>query len=193
MKRGEFAFMAVVGAAIAIGLFLVLAPSIIAYHDPSALSLGASLNATVVAPNQTISLRMTDTNTLYFHDVLAFSSGWRLKNLSVPPCDSSPFGIGVYQGRYTLGNISSATSLAYYPQGLAYFGCSIEWTNSFNFGPRQTINDSAEIHGYFTPGYTTLPGGGETWGIFHPYKPGTYTVAVGDEWGHVVLLYFRVT
>jgi len=202
MKRGELAFMAVVGAAIVAGLFLVLAPNILVYHDPGAISLGASLNATILKPDQAIAIKITDTNNVDFRNVLSVTDGWgfNISAISAPLCSPLPFGIGVYQGRYALGNLSSATLLPYYfwSPSIPYSVCNVVISTelnapSFEFGPRQTVNYTVTINGYWTPGYTLVPGGGEMEGVLHPYQPGIYTVAVGDEWGHTLLFYFRVT
>jgi YVTN family beta-propeller protein len=183
-----------------VGLFLVISPYILVYHDPGAISIGASLNATTVLTNQTIVVTVTDTNDLHFNNNVALESDWRVQNLSMAPCNQGPsgleiFGIAVFQGRYTLDNVSSATSLSLYPPGAFYCPVNIALSNakSFEFGPRQTVKDSAEFKGYWTAGYTPLPGGGELAGVFHSFQPGVYTVVAGDEWGHITFLYFRVT
>jgi hypothetical protein len=100
--------------------------------------------------------------------------------------------MAVYQGRYTLGNISSATQLSY---TLGPLSCGVTMiANTFTFKPQQNVSSYVDLKGYWTAGGISYPIG-VLYGVegeFHPFVPGVYTLAAGDEWGHVKLLYFQV-
>ncbi|MDA4125980.1 MAG: hypothetical protein OK452_02095 [Thaumarchaeota archaeon] len=174
-----------------VGLLVVPSPYQLSIAAPGALTLSGSLNSTLVMQNQTVRVTVTDRNGLPLVNELPFSGDWRAKNLSMGPCSSVPFGIAVYFGRYTMGNISSATSVEIYAPG-GYFCPLMRVTNSFRFEPFQSMAEYVDLRGYWTQGLTTHPGGGVSEGVLHPFLPGIYTVTAGDEWGHIQIAYFEV-
>jgi hypothetical protein len=180
---------------VGVGSFSSFQTSTVTSHDSSAVSISASLNATVVGANQTIKVTVTDRNTLRLPNELPLSGNWRVQNLSLGPCypyASYPFGIAVFQGRYVLSNISSAKTLVIYAPGI--YNCPSEGiASSFGFEPLQNTSSYVNLQGYWTTGETPNQYGGFSQGVLHPFLPGEYTVAAGDEWGHVEILYFQVT
>ena len=161
--------MLIMSVTIGAGLFIVLSPSILVFDDPGAIVMGASISSAFVAQNQTVVVRVWETNNLYFNNSISLSSDWRIQNLSMRPCNSlgQLFGIAVYQGRYTLDNVSSASQLSIYPPGEIYDCPNAEvFYTRLELGPRQTLNDSVRFSGYMTSGFTPNPGGGETEGYF---------------------------
>jgi hypothetical protein len=191
---GPIIFAVILATASVVGLLIVVSPNILTFHDPSAISVSASLSSTDVGQNQTIKVTVSDVNGLRFPNELPLSGNWRVQNLSMGPCsfyEYYPYGIALYQGKYTLDNLSSATSIAIYAPG--FYGCgAASFTNSFTFKPLQNVSSYVELRGYWTKGETTLPGGLISEGVLHPFLPGQYTVVAGDEWGHAQVLYFRV-
>jgi hypothetical protein len=182
--------------AIGLGVPLILALAIVVpyafpLHDPNAVSLDASLNPTTVYQGQTITVTVTLQNKLVVSNGLPLVRNWRVQNLSMGPCSTSPFGIALYQGRYTAENSSMAKSMVIYAPG-TYFCPEFGTTSSFRLGPLQSVKDSVDLKGYWTEGWTTQTGGGVSEGILHPFVPGTYTLAAGDLWGHLVLRYFKI-
>lgn len=184
--------VAMIGA-LAIGLTLVVliyGPYPFVFHEPDAVSLGASLNSTAVLENQTVKVSLSDTNSLPFPNEASGSSSWTALNITAGPCGGTyPMGVAVYQGRYTLANISSANSMQIYAPGV--YSCPAFAGAAAELDPLQTVTKYVELDGYWTAGFTNhTDGNGQ--GILHPFIPGLYTVIVGDEWGHLGILYFQV-
>ncbi|MDV3292646.1 MAG: hypothetical protein LYZ70_00060 [Nitrososphaerales archaeon] len=193
MKRTKSLVIAVIAVAAVATLLVVLSPYLFTFHDPGAVNINASFNATTVAQNQTIRVSVTDRNSLHFTNELPLSGDWRVQNLSMGPCASFPFGIALYQGRYTIDNISSAKTVEMYAPG-PYFCKGIEaFVNSFKFMPLQSVSGYVDLKGYWTAGETAHPNGGVSEGVLHPFVPGVYTLVAGDEWGHITILYFQVS
>jgi len=183
----------ILAAASAVSLLVIVSP-FIAFHNPGAISFGASLNSTEMSQNQAIRVTVSDRNSLLFADELSLSRDWRVPSLPQGSCvsDEYPFGIAVFQGLYTIGNVSSARVLKLYVPGVVNPCLSNGLGSSIEFKPQQNISTSVELNGYYTAGETPSPGGGYIAGVFHPFLPGEYTLVAGDEWGHVQILYFEV-
>jgi hypothetical protein len=131
--------------------------------------------------------------------VLNFSkeSAWALNDLSTGGCPSLyyPFGIAVFQGKYTSANVSQAVPLRIFP--VVPCPMLVRYITGYQFQP---MSDNA----------TVLPGTGEVpmatevsvSGTYYvpgsqlngltPFAPGTYTVVGGDEWGNLAFAYFVV-
>ena len=188
-------FAVILASASIVSLLIVVSPYILTFHDPGAISVSASVNPTEVGQNQAIKVTVSDVNGLRIPNELPLSGDWRVQNLSMGPCffyTAYPYGIAVYQGRYTVDNVSSAKSIMIYAPGIS--NCPTESiSNSFTFKPLQNASSSVQLKGYWTEGVTTHPGGVFTQGVLHPFLQGEYTVVAGDEWGHVDILYFQVT
>ncbi len=165
-------------------------------HDPDALVLDASLNQSTLSPGQTITVTVSEQNKLLVTNELPLVANWRVQNLSMGPCvflTRYPFGIALYQGRYTSENVSTAKSIAIYAPATYFYLCPLFLpANSFRLGPLQSVKDSVDLKGYWTEGLTYQPGGGVSEGILHPFVPGRYTLAAGDLWGRLVLRYFII-
>ncbi len=195
-------FVAILLVASAASLVVAFSPYLFVSHDVEAVTLSASLNSTEIGQNQTLKVTITDTNTLRLPNELPLAGDWRVQNLSLGACvwpNEYPFGIAVFQGRFGMNNISSAGSpLPPAPTFLpgAVFSCpsAARPGNSVKFEPLQSISFTEKISGYYTTGFTPVQGlSGGIFGVHHPFAPGAYTLAAGDEWGHVELLTFQVT
>ncbi len=187
-------YLVLLGAASVVSFSIVISPYVITYHNPNAISIGASLTPTEAAQNQTIKVTVSDRNNLRFADGLPISDNFRVQNLSSSPCGGLfPFAVAVFQGRYDLGNISYAKPIEIFDDFSAYFCPAMIFTNTFTFKAQQNVTRQVDLNGYWTAGETQHPGGGVSEGVLHPFLPGEYTLAAGDEWGHVQILYFQVT
>ena len=99
----------------------------------------------------------------------------------------------MYEGAYNLANVSAASPLLFYAPGTFYMCGSGTFANSFTFRLLQNLTANFDLAGYYTPGETGAAGGGETFGVLHPYSPGIYTVIAGDPLGNTKVMHFRVT
>jgi hypothetical protein len=196
VNRFAFAVIAILAVASIVTLLAFVSPYLVVLHDPNGVTLGVSLNSTTLAQNQSVRVTVSDRNGLYFPNELSLSENWRVQNLSMGPCSfyaRDPFGIAVYQGRYTLDNISIGKTVAIYDIYSAYYCPAAPFSIAFEFGPLQNVSRYVDLSGYWTPGETTHPDGGISEGVLHRFIPGVYTLVAGDEWGHVKITYFRVS
>ena len=177
--------------------------SAVATDDTSdSLQLRLSLNATIVAPGQSFAITVSEFNTLTTTNNVTAANSWALDGLELGPCGHSygptqgPLGVEVFAGHYTATNISQAQPLAIFPFPV---GCPqfVRLITGFYFQP---LSDAA----YWLPsfgGNGTSVAGSVTVGSVYaagaatgaPLIPGMYTVAGGDEWGNLLLLYVQVT
>jgi len=182
---------------IGIPLVLVLAlviPYVYTVHDPNELRFDASLNQTTVLQGQDVTGMVIEQNKLLVSNDVPTTGNWRAPELVLGPCFnpwSSPFGIAVYQGRFTVENISTGRPMMIFPPGPEHCPASYYHDNIL-FRPLQSITYSVELSGNWTEGQTPQPGGGFTEGILQPFDDGLYTFAAGDQWGRLVLRYFTV-
>ncbi len=185
--------IAAVGVAVIALLAAFIFPHVVPVSNPDALQFSASLDFTVLTQNQTVFVNFSDRNPLWQVNSLPFAQEWRVANASTGVCDQlSPFGVAVYEGRHDLSNISSARQLEIEAPGL--YSCPPAWAGgAWKVAPMHALSRQYGLLGYWTPGWTQLPGGGVTEGVFHHFQPGTYTLYAGDEWGHYRMLYFTVT
>jgi hypothetical protein len=175
-------------------LFFVLSPYVFPYHDAGALVLSSSAGPVNVGENQTVTVTVTERNTLWYPDVLPFTNALTSQNLSSTPCGGLfPFGIAVFEGHDTQANLSSVKAVEVFDVFSVYFCPASAGPHPFTFQPQQTVTRQTSFDGYWTSGETPHPGGGVSEGVLHPFEPGAYTFLVGDEWGHTQLLYFQVT
>ncbi|HUI00029.1 MAG TPA: hypothetical protein VLX56_00185 [Nitrososphaerales archaeon] len=192
-RSSPMIFLAIFSIASIVSLILVVSPYVFTSQDTGALVMSASLSPTNVRGNQTVTLTISERNTLRYPDVLPLTDTLRSENLSSEPCGGLfPFGMGVFQGHDNQANLSSARPVDVFDLFGVYM-CPAELvSNSFTFQPQQNVTRQASFNGYWTAGETQHPGGGVSEGVLHPFLPGEYTVLVGDEWGHTELLYFQV-
>lgn len=161
------------------------------------LRLYLAINATEVGLGQSVLVKVSEYNTLPTANNVSRAQTWDVGGLRMNSCYSSlyPFGIALFQGRYTSGNVSGARALQIFP----VLPCPlfIRYISGYVFSAR---SDAAVV----------LPGTGEPTPMvanatitgFYPSEPvgpqsqplplGTYTVVAGDEWGAIAFLYFRV-
>lgn len=162
------------------------------------LRLYLAINATEVTQGQSVLVKVSEYNTLSAANNVSSAQTWDVAGLRMNSCYSSlyPFGVALFQGRYTSGNVSDARALQIFP--VVPCPLFIRYISGYVFSPR---SDAAVV----------LPGTGEPTPMvanatitgFYPSGPvgpqsqplllGTYTIVAGDEWGAVAYLYFRVS
>ena len=168
------------------------------------LSLSLSLGSTSYNSVQQVTIVIDETNTLSKTNSVSASDKWSLSGLTVSPCGTLnyTFGLAVYQGYYTSGDISSATPLRIF-NSTATYGCPMILSdiNRYIFQPSsdvaaifqtsgtnpvvtENMNAEVQINGYWMAGQNLNEDN---------FAPGVYTVVAGDEWGALVVLHFTVT
>src|SRR5271163_1108104 len=94
-------FVAILALASIASATVAFSPYLFTYHNPGAIKIGASLSPSDAAENQTITVTVSDRNTLpNTVDELTLPAGGALgDNLSMGPrCGYLPFGIAVFLG-----------------------------------------------------------------------------------------------
>ncbi len=167
------------------------------------LILSLSLNSTTFQPGQEISVVIDEQNTLAAVNNVSASNGWPLRGLSVGPCGTLnyPMGVAIFQGYYTSSNVSSATSLQLYQPGIYHCPMILGGINAYVFQPSSDIasvfgscdpnpcltdfkiSSEITVTGYWTNGQEAT---------LSNFTPGVYTVVGGDEWGALAVLHFVV-
>jgi hypothetical protein len=120
---------------------------------------------------------------------------WAVQGLRADSCYSSvyPFGLAVFQGTYTAGNVSQGKPLQIFPNvpcpmlirlvtGYYFSPDSSNATVLPGTGSSISISIRLAVAGTY-PGQGTTP---------QPFTTGSYTVVAGDEWGTLVFLHFQV-
>ncbi len=166
------------------------------------LSLSLSLNSTTLQPGQEISVLIDEQNTLTTVNNVSASNGWPLKGLSLGPCGTVnyPIGVAIFQGYYTSSNVSSATPLQLYKPGIYHCPMILSYISGYVFQPSSDIagvlSDSdptpqltnkmtseITVTGYWLNGQEAT---------LSNFTPGVYTVVGEDEWGALAVLHFVV-
>ena len=176
----------------------IAALSLGASGNSGVLTFNASVNATSMSQGQTLRVEVSDRSNLYFTTrlpLLEMPGIW--KNLSMGPSasfDNYPYGIGMYQGRYTLDNISSAASIKLYHAGVLLL--------SLNTCVRllchlRTAAEHQQLRG--SQGLLDTRADDAAWRRVHarrasPVPPrGLHVSAQRDLWGHMELFYIEIS
>ncbi len=174
------------------------------------LQLNLSVNSTTATINSGFTITVTDTNTLGVTNNLPRQSNWALGALGNSPCpseDTSPLSIAVFKGNYSAANISSAQNIPLFPPS-APFSCPSRDYSNFVFAPRSdfvtasgisapngvkfTMSLTTTLRDYYN-GVQLIPGSNMTSASQFSHLPvGSYTIAVGDEWGDLVIVHLAV-
>ena len=214
MNRRLIVSVAVVVAIIVAGGFLVVvqqgATTSAQYQPPTTLVMGAtyvntsvklqlrlSVNASFTGGtdgNVTIQMKVDEFNTFpgLVDDVQA-SSSWPLSVLSLGSCGNGayPFGVALYTGKYTATNVSQSTPLRIYPT----VPCPLALRNisGYLFQPGSNLAQVLPNSSNATTPMLANVTATSTYGSgARPLGPGTYTVAAGDEWGSLAIVYFTI-
>lgn len=169
------------------------------------LELKLSLNATSVRSGDAVNISLAEYNTLAVVNNVTASSDWPILGLTDGACGTlnNPIGFEVFYGYYTDSNISSATPLELYPPGLRSCPMILSGIDSYVFQPGSS---EADVYGSCSPGLCfakEISSGGVVrgyWGsgfltgsTYQALSLGVYSVAAGDEWGSLTILYFVVS
>lgn len=161
------------------------------------LRLYLVINATEVVQGQSVLVNVSEFNTLSNVNNISREQAWGVDGLRMNACYSSvyPFGVALFQGRYTSANVSEAKPLQIFP--VVPCPLVIRYISGYAFNPQseaavvlpgtgapiQMVANTA-ITGSYSAGPVSLRG--------QPLPAGTYTVVAGDEWGALAFLYFGV-
>ena len=164
------------------------------------------LNTSRVPLGGALQIVMNLTNVLNTHSLVRTSSSWSVSGLIWPPnlCQSYyvyPVGLTVFAGYYVVGNLSSGKPLYILHPGTIMCPNSPSF-GSYTFEPTSNVAILTEVQGSMIQVHSlTVINGSWSAGSGPPYynnskfshfSSGTYTIVEGDEWGDVVILYFRV-
>ncbi len=162
------------------------------------LQLRLALNATNLPSGKTLGVSVGEFNTKSVLNNVTKADLWAVQGLSLGACETEgysvyPFGIAVYQGRYTEANVSQGTPLQVYAQ----VACPmlLRLVTGYVFQP---MSDSAVIlpsSGSSSPvpmNANVTVRGDYSQGTLQFLGPGVYTVAAGDEWGALATVQFSV-
>ncbi|MDG6901452.1 MAG: hypothetical protein JRM80_05765 [Nitrososphaerota archaeon] len=157
------------------------------------LRLTLEISGTTVEAGGEIAINATESNTLATPLNVSAARSWPLQGLSMGACYESvyPFGVAVYQGRYTSAN-ATAKPLNLYP--LVPCPLLIRYISGYYFEPSSDLAVVLPGSGSPMPMAAGLASAGNysSGTTVTKFAPGDYTVAAGDEWGTVVFLYFDV-
>jgi hypothetical protein len=172
--------------------------------NPAGMTLSMQDNATMVKPNGSLTLNVNELNPTDHYVNLSVSNNWFLSSLSsfwLCYGGTPPYGVSVFRGYYTLQNVSSASDVIHL---LLVPACAYEGNiTGFSFPPHSSFvphgglqigNDIGPQQIYAVDGnFVKMGNNNEQVYSLWSSKPAAYTIAVGDEWGDLVLLHFSVT
>jgi hypothetical protein len=164
------------------------------------LQLRLSVNASSAGSdgNVTVQMRVDEYNTLMTANNVSAATG-ELNNLTLGSCGRGayPFGMALYSGVYTAGNLSRAEPLQIHP--IVPCPMFIRLVTGYLFQPASDLavvlpsgpNATAtEMSANVTA--TGQYGVGPSPSSSVPLGPGTYTAVAGDEWGSLVVVHFTI-
>ena len=167
------------------------------------LSLSLSLDETTYQPGQNVTITLDEINTLSKTNNVNSADNWPFTGLSDGPCGTLnySFGVAIYQGYHTTGDLSSLTPLNLYDPAARYpcpmmlsqistyqFQPSGDTAAVFQLGGASPVLTEKMTSAIQPAGYWT----GSPTAVLTDFTPGIYTVAAGDEWGAIVILHFTV-
>ena len=171
-------------------------------NSSQGLELRLSVNASPTGGsgnNAIVSIMASEYNTLATANNVSKAADWGLQGLSLGACGTTvyPFGVALYSGTYTDGNVSQATPLQIHP--LVACPLMIRLVTGYLFQPASDLAVvlPSDPNATATPMWanvtaTAVYGMGNGASTTSPLAPGAYTVAAGDEWGSVVVVHFTV-
>jgi hypothetical protein len=168
------------------------------------LELTLSVNTTVLRGDESLSVTISERNTLEKTNRVAAADQWPLQGLVTGPCGTLnyPVGIALFKGVYSgQSDFTGTTRLKLYNPDLVYHCPAIlSGITAYEFQPSSTIADvygdcgvspcitdlDLDVRQTLAGGYTTDPT------VFWAFSPGYYTIIAGDEWGALAFLNFEV-
>jgi len=170
-------------------------PTQVSQNVSNGLRLDLSITGSTVGVGQPLVVGVDSFNPGGAYLNVTSDKSWAVQGLRINSCYTSvfPFGIALYQGSYTLGNVSAGKQLQIFPNvpcplfirlvtGYYFSPDSSNATVLPGTGPATRMGTTATISGVYT---------GQN-GSAQPLSPGMYTVVAGDEWGTLAFLRFQV-
>ena len=169
------------------------------------LALELSINSTHIVQDQTIFINVTEYNILTTINNVTATSHLPPDAYFGPCPSSSPVGFEIFQGYYTVGNLSTATSLRLYKPGT--YNCPAFF--SYRYFVFQPLSDNNSAFAMYYANSTGPEQCCKAWqndltqgfdakyywdssGEELTFSPGIYTIMASDEWGQQDLLHFAV-
>jgi len=154
------------------------------------LQLRVDLNATNLLPGESLQVAVSEFNTLSTFNNVSASEQWPIRVAlgSCPNVYDQPFGIALYSGRVDEQNLSQSVQLRIFPNSACPM--FIRAVTGYVFQPQ---SDQVVV----LPNVNAVPSplvANVTVSMTYSGLPpeGTYTLAVADEWGALLFLYFTV-
>ena len=167
----------------------------------NALRFTISENATSAPQDGALKITMSEFNTLDRSSVVPAAKNWSLPSiLDWWPCsgfDPAPMYFAIFKGYLSISNVTQATPLPLFPQGFMT-SCPNRSVSSFDFRPNSSLVNSVPlvssnvVRGYYSSSTTETYTNGTQPAVI-PFSQGIYTIAAGDEWGSLRLIYFVVS
>ena len=166
-------------------------------ESSNGLQLQVSVNTTSLTPGEALQISVSEYNTLSTTNDVSAGKNWGVDGLTLGACPNlyvQPFGVAIFQGRYTAQNISHATSLNIF--GMVACPMYIRLITGYVFLPNST-NAVVMPGGDLTAG-TPMSANTAVNGIYtqgtqlHLLVSGVYTIVAGDEWGTLDFLYVSI-
>lgn len=191
-----------VGVAAALGALVFLSPHMFQFNQQSntdnaesQLALAVSINSTEIKVGQVMGMDISLTNTSPNTLVVNSQHNWPLRQWSMGPClFHLPFGMALFQGDYTVENMTEGQRLPLYPKGV--YMCKTIGIIDYVFEPssaKATVETYNSTNYPVTMQYHVSFNGFYDGQKFQPFAPGVYTVVGDDQWGHVLVNHFTVT
>ena len=203
---GSFAFLAVqmgVGSSTTPGTQQTVQSTTTA----EGLQLSLSVTPSVNHSGGSFSVEISDINVLATSNNPTIIGSPRIggTTLSVGPCSQLPLGVGLWQGYYSVGNLSTAPPLSLFQPGtyacpaefqVAYFLFSplSDDVSLYSPQPANTGNASAPTEMWTMPDAfsQSISGYWTAQGAFQQFLPGVYTLVGGDDYGQLTIVHFYV-
>lgn len=179
------------------------------------LRLSLAVNPSVVRSGGTITISISDFNTLLTSNAPAITGAPAVSGtaLTLGPCSQLPLGFGVYEGYYDEGNLSSASPLDLFQPGVVY-SCPAEFNIAyFSFSPQSDVISLYSLQpsgsgnatvptrmwtnpdaftGNFSGYWTVQDQAVLTSSVFHQFQSGVYTIVGGDDYGQLAIIHLYV-
>ncbi|MGI0069545.1 MAG: hypothetical protein ACREAN_04735, partial [Nitrosopumilaceae archaeon] len=125
-----------------------------------------------------------------------FSYNYSFSASSLFPCDYGPFRVAVFEGNVAKENLNTTEPLHFYHPG--DYNCQAPSPGKFwIFQPLgNTATLVCHLGSYcndtISSRYLSFNGYWDSQDHFHSFQEGNYTLAGGDQWGHMMILHFSV-
>jgi len=170
------------------------------------LRLSISVTPSETYSGSSFSVDISDSNTLATTNAPKITGSPKADGttLALGPCNQLPLGFGIWQGYYSMGNLSAAPPLTLFQPGV--YDCPAEFPIAyFSFSPS---SDNVSLYSQQPKsGNATVPT--EMWtmpdaftqgisgywtdqGTFQQFQPGFYTLVGGDDYGQLAIVHFYV-